>query len=238
MRHFSLFQVRQFSITPRSFFRLKNFWKFRIMFNSCYSAVQDWRFCGIMHGPRDSMLAVKKLASECFINKYLMKMLVCIRKYEYILHQIIFESVVIYTNLSCGLVIHTTSSCEKRSAHRPRWPAYVWTGLFLLWLDSGLPQPDHVCEWDYARFKLRGLRWLSVITMYIVVHNEVKLFLKQDTDVVILANYVCSTEIYFKFFWMHNYITSYFKKIHIMKSHVRTWKYECFFRYDFIPIVL
>ena len=76
MWHFSLFQVRQFSIIPRSFFRLKNFWMLKIMFNSCYSAVQDWRFCGIMHGPRDSMLAVKKLASECFINKYLMKMLV------------------------------------------------------------------------------------------------------------------------------------------------------------------
>ena len=76
------------------------------------SAVQDWRFCGKTHGPRDSILAVKKLASVCFINKYLMKMLV--HKKIWVLHQIIFESVVIYTNLSCGLVIHTTSSCEKK----------------------------------------------------------------------------------------------------------------------------
>ena len=76
------------------------------------SAVQEWRFCGKTHGPRDSMLAVKKLASVCFINKYLMKMLV--HKKIWVLHQIIFESVVIYTNLSCGLVIHTTSSCEKK----------------------------------------------------------------------------------------------------------------------------
>ena len=58
------------------------------------------------------MLAVKKLASICFIHKYLMKMLV--DKKIWVLHQIIFESVVIYSNLSCGLVIHTTSSCEKK----------------------------------------------------------------------------------------------------------------------------
>ena len=73
----------------------------------------------------------------------------------WVLHQIIFESVVIYTNLSCGLVIHTTSSCEKKVSP----PA----ALTCLRMNQNLPgklgQQNAICWNSLGLFRDYGLNF-------------------------------------------------------------------------------
>ena len=83
MWHFSLFQVRQFSIIPRSFFRprivysgspLKNILKVQNDVQKCSSRLKIlWKNAQTAWL---NILRSKNLASVCFISEYLMKILV------------------------------------------------------------------------------------------------------------------------------------------------------------------